>query len=47
MDKLSTVFEKVKTKVDLKLILSLVNALMGIMRSLIQAKQSEETQQDV
>lgn len=42
-DKLSLKLDKVNTKVDLKMILSLVNALMGILRSLIEAKQGSAT----
>ncbi len=43
MDKLLLKLEKVNTKVDLKLILSFVNALMGILRGLIEAKQGDTT----
>ena len=43
MEKMTTILEKVKTKVDLKTILTLVNAIMGVLRGLIEAKQSEET----
>lgn len=41
MDKLSLIFEKIKGKVDIKMILTLVNALMGVLRGLIEAKQGE------
>ena len=41
MDKLSLKFEKIKGKVDIKMILTLVNALMGVLRSLIEAKQGD------
>ena len=42
MEKMTTILEKVKSKVDLKTILTLVNAIMGVLRGLIEAKQSEE-----
>lgn len=45
MDKLSFKLDKINTKVDLKLILSLVNAIMGILRGLIEAKQGDTTVQ--
>ena len=41
MDKFSLILEKVKGKVDIKMILTLVDALMGLLRSLIEAKQSD------
>ena len=43
MDKLSLKLDKVSTKVDLKMILTLVNAIMGVLRSLIEAKQGDTT----
>lgn len=39
MDKFSLKLDKIKEKVDLKMILSLIDMVMGILRSLIQAKQ--------
>ena len=41
MDKLTAKLDKIKVKVDLKLILTLVDALMGILRGLIEAKQGD------
>ena len=41
MDKFSLILEKVKGKVDIKMILTLVDALMGLLRSLIEAKQGD------
>lgn len=41
MDKLSLKLEKINTKIDLKLILSFVNTVLGILRGLIEAKQGD------
>ncbi len=41
MDKLSLKLEKVKGKVDIKMILTLLNAVMGVIRTLLAAKQEE------
>ena len=38
MNKFSLKLEKISSKVDLKLILSLVNAIMGILRSTTEAR---------
>ena len=43
MDNLMLKLDNVKSKVDLKLILSLVNFVMGLIRDLIKAKQGEST----
>lgn len=43
MNKFSLKLDKINSKVDLKLILSLVNAIMGILRGLIEAKQGDTT----
>jgi len=45
MDKLALKLDKINTKIDLKLILSLINAIMGILRNLIEAKQGDTTVQ--
>jgi len=39
MDKFSFKLDKIKEKVDFKMILSLINMVMGVLRTLIQAKQ--------
>ncbi len=41
MDKFSLKLDKIQSKVDLKMILSLINMVMGILRTLIQAKQGD------
>ncbi len=43
MDKFSLKLDKIKSKVDFKMILSLINMVMGILRTLIQAKQGDTT----
>jgi len=41
MDKFSLKLDKIKEKVDFKMILSFINMVMGILRTLIQAKQGD------
>ena len=41
MDKFSLKLDKIQSKVDFKMILSLINMVMGILRTLIQAKQGD------
>ena len=41
MDKFSLKLDKIKSKVDFKMILSLIDMVMGILRALIQAKQGD------
>ena len=41
MEKFSLTLDKIKSKVDFKMILSLIDMVMGVLRMLIQAKQGE------
>ena len=41
MNKVSLWLDKIQSKIDLKMILSIVNTVMGILRSLIKANQSD------
>ena len=43
MNKFSLKLDQIQSKVDLKMILSIVNVIMGILRNLIQANQSNST----
>ncbi len=43
MNKGSSILDKISGKVDLKMILTLLNAIMGVLRSLIKAKQGDTT----
>lgn len=41
MEKFSLKLDKIKSKVDFKMILSFIDMVMGILRTLIQAKQGD------
>ena len=41
MNKFSLKLDKIQSKIDLKMILSIVNVVMGLLRTLIRANQSD------
>ncbi len=43
MNRFSLIMDKISSKVDLKMILSLLNAIMGVLRNLIKARQGDTT----